>query len=118
MTAPDTPAIAGAYETADRAEIPDVALADLHILAALHAIEASGLRPRDVDGIACGTAPPGAVASQLGISPRWVDGTSLPGCGTLVQLRRAVAAIAAGFAATIVVVLAPQSQAIAPARKS
>ena len=102
---PRAAAIAGAYETADRAVIPDIALAELHVMAAQRAITASGLRPGDVDGVACGTASPGAVASQLGVRPRWTEGTSsLSGCGTLVQLRRAVAAIAAGLADTIVIV--------------
>jgi acetyl-CoA acetyltransferase len=98
-------AIAGAWETADRAVIPDVALADLHVIAAQRALAVSGLRPRDVDGVASPTAAPGALAGQLGISPRWVEGTSsLSGCGTLVQLRRAAAALAAGLAETVVVV--------------
>jgi acetyl-CoA acetyltransferase len=102
---PGAAAIAGAYETTDRAVIPDVALADLHVIAARRALAASGLRTCDVDGIACGTASPVAVASQLGVRPRWIEGTgSLSGCGTLVQLRRAVAAIAAGLADTIVIV--------------
>jgi acetyl-CoA acetyltransferase len=100
-------AIAGGWETADRAVIPDVALADLHVMAAERALAASGLRPRDVDGVASPTAAPGALAGQLGIRPRWVEGTSsLSGCGTLVQLRRAAAAIAAGLAETIVIVQA------------
>jgi acetyl-CoA acetyltransferase len=100
-------AIAGVWETTDRAVIPDIALADLHVIAAQRALAASGLRPRDVDGVASPTAAPGVLASQLGIRPRWVEGTdSLSGCGTLVQLRRAAAAIEAGLAETVVIVQA------------
>jgi acetyl-CoA acetyltransferase len=46
---------------------------------------------------------PVAIAHYLGITPRWLDGTSVGGCSFLIHVRHAVAAIQAGFCDTVLV---------------
>jgi 3-oxoacyl-[acyl-carrier-protein] synthase III len=99
-------AIAGAAETEKLGAIPDQSMLALHADAALRALADCGLGPRDVDGIACaGLQPylPTQVAYYLGIEPRWADGTMLGGCSSLILVRHAAAAIAAGYCNTVLV---------------
>jgi acetyl-CoA acetyltransferase len=96
--------IAGAWETSDRFAIPDTALAELHVEAAVRAIAESGMASSEVDGIACSTMPPGAIAALLGIHPGWIDATVQHGCSSLVQVRRAARAIADGQVRAVLVV--------------
>jgi acetyl-CoA acetyltransferase len=99
-------AIAGAAETQKLGVIPDQSMLALHADAALRALADCGLAPRDVDGIACaGLQPylPTQIAYTLGIEPRWADGTMLGGCSSLILVRHAAAAIAAGYCNTVLV---------------
>jgi acetyl-CoA acetyltransferase len=76
----------------------------LHADAALNAMQDAGLQPKDIDGIACvGQMMPQQIAHYLGITPKWVDGTTVGGCSFLLHLRHAAAAIAAGYAQTILI---------------
>jgi len=96
---PGRVAIAGAAETARLGVIPDQSMLALHADAALRALADCGLRPRDVDGLACaGLQPylPTQVAHYLGIEPRWADATMLGGCSFLIHVRHAAAALATG----------------------
>jgi acetyl-CoA acetyltransferase len=75
----------------------------LHADAALNAIEDAGLRPKDIDGVATAGDSPVQVAHYLGITPTWVDGTSVGGCSFMIHVRHAAAAIEAGLAKTILI---------------
>jgi acetyl-CoA acetyltransferase len=103
---PGAIAIAGAAESERLGSIPDQSMLALHADAARRALADCGLAPRDVDGLACaGLQPylPVQVAHQLGIEPRWADGTMLGGCSFLIHLRHAAAALAAGLCDVVLI---------------
>jgi acetyl-CoA acetyltransferase len=116
-------AVVGAAETTRLGVIPDVSTLGLHLDAALNALADAGLKPGDVDGIASVGEHPWNVAAMLGISPHWLDSTSVGGCSPMLQVRHAVAAIAAGHCTTVLIThgesgrsrIAPQMYASAPA---
>jgi acetyl-CoA acetyltransferase len=97
-------AIVGAAETTKLGAIPDMAQIMLHADAALNAMADAGLKPSDIDGVACvGPMMPQQIAHYLGITPRWVDGTGVGGCSFMLHVRHAAAAIHAGYANTILI---------------
>jgi len=101
---PGSIAVAGAAETTLLGEIPGMSQIMLHADAALNAMEDAGLRPKDIDGVACvGQMMPQQIAHYLGIAPRWVDGTTVGGCSFMLHVRHAAAAISAGYADTILI---------------
>src|SRR5580692_4072902 len=95
--------VVGAAETTKLGVIPDMSQIQLHADAALNAMEDCGLRPKDIDGIATAGETPVQLAHYLGITPTWVDGTSVGGCSFMIHVRHAAAAIEAGLAKTILV---------------
>jgi acetyl-CoA acetyltransferase len=104
MIKPGEIAIVGAAETTRLGAIPDMAQIMLHADAALNAMEDAGLKPSDIDGVACvGPMMPQQIAHYLGITPKWVDGTGVGGCSFMLHVRHAAAAIHAGYAKTILI---------------
>ena len=101
--APRTVAVVGAAETTDMGTIPNQSVIGLHADAALNAIADAGLTTADIDGVATAGTSPTDVAYHLGITPKWVDGTSVGGCSFMLHVRHAAAAIAAGHADTILI---------------
>jgi acetyl-CoA acetyltransferase len=96
--------IAGAAETNELGKLPGYSTLGLHIEGALNAVADAGLTLRDIDGIATVSAPgPVQVAHALGITPDWIDGTSVGGTSFLLHVRHAAAAIRAGYARTILI---------------
>jgi acetyl-CoA acetyltransferase len=95
--------VVGAAETTKLGVIPDVSQIQLHADAALNAMVDCGLRPKDIDGIATAGETPVQLAHYLGITPTWVDGTSVGGCSFMIHVRHAAAAIETGLAKTILV---------------
>ena len=75
----------------------------LHADAALNAMADAGLKPKDIDGVATAGETPVQIAHYLGITPTWVDGTSVGGCSFMIHVRHAAAAIEAGLAKTILI---------------
>ncbi|GGJ07829.1 thiolase C-terminal domain-containing protein [Neoroseomonas lacus] len=101
---PGEVAIVGAAETTKLGAIPDMAQIMLHADAALNAMADAGLKPSDIDGVACvGQMMPQQIAHYLGITPKWVDGTGVGGCSFMLHVRHAAAAIHAGYAKTILI---------------
>jgi acetyl-CoA acetyltransferase len=100
---PRTVAIVGAAETTRLGKIPDQSVIGLHADAALNALADCGLTPQDVDGVATAGLSPTDVAHYLGITPTWVDGTSVGGCSFMLHVRHAAAAINEGLARTILI---------------
>ncbi len=104
MIRPGAIAIAGAAETTALGTIPELSEIGLHADAALNALSDAGLRPRDIDGLACvGPMRPQMVAHYLGIIPKWVDGTAVGGCSFMLHVRHAAAAIAAGYCSNVLI---------------
>jgi acetyl-CoA acetyltransferase len=96
--------IAGAAETDQIGRLPDHSTLQLHVEGALNAVADAGLSLRDIDGIATVSAPgPVQVAHELGITPRWIDGTGVGGTSFLLHVRHAAAAIRAGYARTVLI---------------
>jgi acetyl-CoA acetyltransferase len=79
--------VAGAAETTKLGVIPDMSQIQLHADAALNAMADAGLKPSDIDGV----------------TPTWVDGTSVGGCSFMLHVRHAAAAIEAGLCKTVLI---------------
>jgi acetyl-CoA acetyltransferase len=103
MLKPGEIAVAGAAETTRLGTIPDLSQIQLHADAALNAMEDAGLSPKDIDGVACAVETPVQTAHYLGITPNWVDGTSVGGCSFMIHVRHAAAAIASGLCRTVLI---------------
>ena len=99
----NTVAVVGAAETTKLGVIPDMSQIRLHADAALNAMADCGLKPKDIDGVATAGETPVQIAHYLGITPTWVDGTSVGGCSFMIHVRHAAAAIEAGLAKTILI---------------
>ncbi|MDN3359657.1 thiolase [Actinomadura sp. DC4] len=96
--------IVGAAETDEIGRLPDRSVFQLHLEGARNALADAGLGKDDVDGVATvGTPGPVQVAHALGITPAWLDGTSVGGTSFLFHVRHAVAAIGAGLCHTVLV---------------
>ncbi len=96
-------AIVGAAETTELGKIPNMSQIQLHADAALNAMSDCGLKPKDIDGIACAAEWPTDLAHYLGITPSWVDGTMVGGCSFMIHLRHAAAAINEGLCTTVLI---------------
>ena len=104
MIRPGEIAIVGAAESTRIGAVPDMAQIMLHADAALNAMEDAGLKPGDIDGVACvGPMMPQQIAHYLGITPKWVDGTGVGGCSFMLHVRHAAAAIHAGYCKTVLI---------------
>jgi len=104
MIRPGEIAVVGAAETTKLGAIPEMSQIMLHADAALNAMADAGLKPADIDGVACvGAMMPQQIAHYLGITPTWVDGTGVGGCSFMLHVRHAAAAIHAGYAKTILI---------------
>lgn len=96
-------AVVGAAETTQMGKIPDVSVIGLHADAALNALADAGLKPTDIDGVACAGISPVELAQYLGITPTYADGTSVGGCSFMLHVRHAAAAINAGLCTTVLI---------------
>ncbi|MFI4933378.1 MAG: thiolase C-terminal domain-containing protein [Caulobacterales bacterium] len=96
-------AVVGAAETTKMGRIPDVSVIGLHADAALNALADCGLKPSDIDGVATAGEAPTSIAHYLGITPTWVDGTSVGGCSFMLHVRHAAAAINEGLCKTVLI---------------
>jgi acetyl-CoA acetyltransferase len=104
MIRPGEIAIVGAAESTRIGAVPDMAQIMLHADAALNAMQDAGLKPGDIDGVACvGPMMPQQIAHYLGITPKWVDGTGVGGCSFMLHVRHAAAAIHAGYCKTVLI---------------
>jgi acetyl-CoA acetyltransferase len=96
-------AVVGAAETTQLGRIPDLSALGLHADAALNAMADAGLKPNDIDGVACAGESPVQTAHYLGITPTWVDSTSVGGCSFMLHVRHAAAAINEGLCNTVLI---------------
>ena len=100
---PGSIAIVGAAESTELGVLPNISDLQLHADAALNAMRDAGLKPSDIDGVATAATVPTAIAHYLGITPKWVDGTSVGGCSFMLHVRHAAAAISAGLCKTVLI---------------
>lgn len=97
-------AIVGAAEMVSPAGVfPDYSQLGLHAEAGIRAMKDAGLGPKDIDGVACAGQSPNETAYYLGITPTYIDGTSVGGCSFMIHVRHAVAAIESGLATTVLI---------------
>jgi acetyl-CoA acetyltransferase len=96
-------AIVGAAETTEMGKIPNMSQIQLHADAALNAMADAGLTIKDIDGVATAGHNATEVAHYLGITPTWVDGTSVGGCSFMLHVRHAAAAINEGLCNTVLI---------------
>jgi acetyl-CoA acetyltransferase len=96
-------AIVGAAETTEMGKVPGMSQIQLHADAALNAMADCGLTIKDIDGVATAGHTPVELAHYLGITPTWVDGTSVGGCSFMLHVRHAAAAIAEGLCTTVLI---------------
>jgi acetyl-CoA acetyltransferase len=96
-------AVVGAAETTRLGVIPELSEIGLHADAALNAMADAGLKPSAIDGLATAGAYSPALAAYLGLSPKWIDGTTVGGCSFMLHVRHAAAAIEAGYCTTVLI---------------
>lgn len=97
-------AIVGAAETDEIGELPGRSGFSLQLEAARNALADCGLTPKDIDGVAAvGPYGPVNVAHALGITPSWLDTTTVGGTSFLLHVRHAASAIQAGHCSTVLV---------------
>lgn len=104
MMSPARCAIVGAAESTEIGKVSNTSSVGLALDGALNALEDAGLKAKDIDGLTTGYIPPGDIAMQLGIYPKWVDNTVVGGCSWMFQLRNAIAAINAGYCNQVLIV--------------
>ncbi len=100
---PGSVAIVGAAESTEMGVIPGMSVIQIHADAALNTLADAGLTPKDIDGVATAGESPVAIAHYLGITPTWVDGTSVGGCSFMLHVRHAAAAINEGLCSTVLI---------------
>ena len=88
-------AIVGAAETEELGVIPDKSATQLHADAAIRAMEDAGIKNTDIDAVLTAGSPT-QIAEYLGITPTYVDGTSVGGCSFMLHVAHAAAALATG----------------------
>jgi acetyl-CoA acetyltransferase len=96
-------AVVGAAETTRLGKIPDMSVIGLHADAALNTLKDAGLKPSDIDGVACAGLSPVELAHYVGITPTWADGTQVGGCSFMLHVRHAAAAINEGLCKTVLI---------------
>ncbi|MEP2283060.1 MAG: thiolase, partial [Nitratireductor sp.] len=89
----------------------------LHADAALNAMADAGLTAKDIDGVATAGDSPVETAHYLGITPTWVDGTSVGGCSFMLHVRHAAAAINEGLCNTVLITHAESGRSRVGARR-
>ena len=95
--------VVGAAETDELGKLPHLSALALAAEASRNALRDAGLTIHEVDGIASAELSPIDLADYLGVTPRWMDTTSVGGCSYLAHVRHAAAAIATGQADVVLV---------------
>ncbi|MBT6592001.1 MAG: thiolase [Rhodospirillaceae bacterium] len=91
-------AIVGVDESDEIGTLPQVSQLSLHLQAIHNAIDDAGLKISDIDGIfTAGQHSPVLLGEALGVTPRYVDGTTVGGCSFIMMVGHAVAALHHGL---------------------
>jgi acetyl-CoA acetyltransferase len=90
--------IVGVDESDEIGILPGKSQLALHLEATTNALRDAGLKVEDVDGIfTAGQHSPSLLGEALGITPRYVDGTTVGGCSFIMMVGHAVAALHHGL---------------------
>lgn len=90
--------IVGVDESDELGVLPHKSQLTLHLEAITNAVRDAGLRLKDVDGIfTAGQHSPALLGEALGITPRYVDGTSVGGCSFMIMVEHAMLALHHGL---------------------
>lgn len=90
--------IVGVDESDELGVLPHKSQLTLHLEAMTNAVRDAGLRLKDVDGIfTAGQHSPALLGEALGITPRYVDGTSVGGCSFMIMVEHAMLALHHGL---------------------
>jgi hypothetical protein len=90
--------IVGVDESDEMGTLPHKSQLSLHVEAVTNAVRDAGLKISDIDGIfTAGQHSPATIGEALGITPRYVDGTTVGGCSFIIMVGHAVAALHHGL---------------------
>lgn len=90
--------IVGVDESDELGVLPHKSQLTLHLEAITNAVRDAGLRLKDVDGIfTAGQHSPALLGEALGLTPRYVDGTSVGGCSFMIMVEHAMLALHHGL---------------------
>jgi acetyl-CoA acetyltransferase len=90
--------IVGVDESDEIGILPGKSQLTLHLEAITNAVRDAGLKVKDVDGIfTAGQHSPSLLGEALGVTPRYVDGTTVGGCSFIMMAGHAVAALHHGL---------------------
>jgi acetyl-CoA acetyltransferase len=90
--------IVGVDESDEIGVLPGKSQLSLHLEAVTNAVRDAGLKIGDVDGIfTAGQHSPATLGEALGITPRYVDGTTVGGCSFIIMVEHAAAALHHGL---------------------
>ncbi len=96
--------IVGVDESDELGTLPHKSQLALHLEAISNAVQDAGLKVSDVDGIfTAGVHSPALLGEALGITPRYVDGTSVGGCSFIIMVGHALLALHHGLCDVAVV---------------
>ena len=94
----NTACIVGVDESDEMGVLPGKSQLSLHLEAITNAVRDAGLKVSDVDGIfTAGQHSPATLGEALGITPRYVDGTTVGGCSFIIMVEHAAAALHHGL---------------------
>ncbi len=90
--------IVGVDESDELGVLPGKSQLSLHLEAVANAVRDAGLAVKDVDGIfTAGQHSPALLGEALGVTPRYIDGTSVGGCSFIIMVEHAVQALHHGL---------------------
>jgi acetyl-CoA acetyltransferase len=90
--------IVGVDESDEIGVLPGKSQLALHLEAITNALRDAGLRAKDVDGMfTAGQHSPALLGEALGVTPRYVDGTTVGGCSFIIMVEHAAAALHHGL---------------------
>jgi acetyl-CoA acetyltransferase len=96
--------IVGVDESDELGSLPHKSQLALHLEAIYNAVSDAGLKISDVDGIfTAGVHSPALLGEALGITPRYIDGTSVGGCSFIIHVGHALLALHHGLCDVAVV---------------
>ena len=96
--------IVGVDESDELGTLPHKSQLALHLEAIHNAVSDAGLSISDIDGVfTAGVHSPALLGEALGITPRYVDGTSVGGCSFIIMVGHALLALHHGLCDVAVV---------------
>jgi acetyl-CoA acetyltransferase len=96
--------IVGVDESDELGTLPHKSQLALHLEAVHNAVRDAGLKISDIDGVfTAGVHSPALLGEALGITPRYIDGTSVGGCSFIIMVGHALLALHHGLCDVAVV---------------